>query len=616
MHERTGHEAARARSRIGPLALVGGVVAVAGLASRLAMGVADGIADGGARGCSATSAAAACPSGDVAGACATSVVRTRAPRKRAAVPGSEDDETYDDDDEESSDHGADGVADHVDDEVTEETDDEATDDDDATDDAAAEAPVAVEPPPDPEPIADRGPLVRHVLRLVDADGNAAPGMRVSWGSTCPGRAVLTDAAGETDFRFAADDELQVRVEDRLGAQSVAVRGETTTAIVIPNPTVEVAVVDGATGAALSVVPSSVVGRDGTWIDRESAAPGLFRLGGTSSEPSVEVVFDPPAGYGALAVNVWSGPVAMRARRARLSVPAYPAERWTFRAVDSSSADRKPIAGASPTRVELSRGMDGLNVTWRCDASGDDGIVRVDGVPRIPFATSMKLGFAAGGDLDRRCGAVSFSLDAPPAQPIDVVLNGGGWYRGPAGSVSGCGAASTYEGPEAPLDVVVLHRDGAPAAGVRVVVCGDGELTGRDGRAHFAAIPTGRTFVLALAHGFLPTSVFADVGSDDAVEIVEEPARRVSVLVADDDGRPLAAARVTAEAWVSGTWRTSIAQVDGDVEDLTPRTDRFGEVVLRVPPGEVSYRVDLGFATRSIDSDDDVVRVVLREESTR
>ena len=95
-------------------------------------------------------------------------------------------------------------------------------------------------------------------------------------------------------------------------------------------------------------------------------------------------------------------------------------------------------------------------------------------------------------------------------------------------------------------------------------------------------------------------------------------------VRDEAGRVLPAACVTAScrgavgpdgAIVGAAW-TSIAQIDGTVEVLTPVTGPLGFVDLRVPDGPVEYEVVLGGASATASSDAPEVRVVLRAPERR
>jgi hypothetical protein len=168
-------------------------------------------------------------------------------------------------------------------------------------------------------------------------------------------------------------------------------------------------------------------------------------------------------------------------------------------------------------------------------------------------------------------------------------------------------------------VRVLFADGAPARGVRVDAGDDRAWTDADGRASFTAVPVGPANVLAVAHGFSATIVHAEIGTDTSIEIREEPPRTVRVRVLDELGMPVPSAAVLAECRYAvspiGAKReanVSVAQLDGDVEELVPLTDRRGVVELRVPRGEIDYEASLGNAAQSVTTTADDVEIVLRD----
>jgi hypothetical protein len=144
-----------------------------------------------------------------------------------------------------------------------------------------------------------------------------------------------------------------------------------------------------------------------------------------------------------------------------------------------------------------------------------------------------------------------------------------------------------------------------------------------GLAKFDAVALGETQVLAAAHGYLPSFATADVGRESVVWVNESSPRRVRVRVVDMERRPVAAARVLATSraapdasGVLVSTGTTVAQIDGDTELLTPRTDAQGCVVLEVPAGSVEYIASLaGAATRTL-SDDEEVRIVLAPPEPR
>jgi hypothetical protein len=168
-------------------------------------------------------------------------------------------------------------------------------------------------------------------------------------------------------------------------------------------------------------------------------------------------------------------------------------------------------------------------------------------------------------------------------------------------------------------VRVLFADGTPARRVRVDAGEASAWTDADGRASFTAVSVGPTDVLAVAHGFSATIVHAEIGTDTSIEIREEPPRAVRVRVLDEKGMPVPSAAVLAECRnaesATGALRranVSVAQLDGDVEDLVPRTDRRGVVELRAPRGEIEYTAALGNAETSVTTTADEVEIVLRD----
>lgn len=166
---------------------------------------------------------------------------------------------------------------------------------------------------------------------------------------------------------------------------------------------------------------------------------------------------------------------------------------------------------------------------------------------------------------------------------------------------------------------VLFADGTPARRVRVDAGEESAWTDADGRVRFSALPVGRLNVLAVAHGYSATILPADVGTDVSVEIREEPPRTVTVRVLDEAGMPVPSAAVMttcryAESPTGAKRQAymSVAQLDGDVEDLVPLTDRRGVVVLHAPRGEIEYEASLGNACDSATSAADDVEIVLRD----
>lgn len=148
---------------------------------------------------------------------------------------------------------------------------------------------------------------------------------------------------------------------------------------------------------------------------------------------------------------------------------------------------------------------------------------------------------------------------------------------------------------------------------------DRAWTDAEGVATFTDLPVGPTTVLAAAHGFSATVVRCDVGTDASIVLREEPPRIVSVRVVGEDGMPIPSAAVMTTCRYaesrSGARRdayVTVAQLDGDVEDLVPLTDRRGIAVLRAPRGEIEYEATMGNASQSATTTADDVEIVLRD----
>ena len=378
------------------------------------------------------------------------------------------------------------------------------------------------------------------------------------------------------------------------------------------------VIDGATGARIDA-RIRAPGSDGT----ESAETSLPTDADGNAKASVSVV--PPAGYGALDPYVWKGKVAVQARQIRVLVPVWPERPITLRVVDDAG---RPVVGARADhlKTDLSGNGNRLGVTHGDDRSGDDGILRLTGVPAIPF-TKLRFDVArrTERDGDEELGAtveeIRLGEPAPPT-PIQIVL-----MRRPAfrtvgsfgtGSATGIRRRPDRSDERAPLVVRAVRRDGTPAEGVRIRVGDSKGTTGSDGTWRIDDAEAGARLVVAFAHGFLPAVLPVTVGRDAEIVVREPEPRTMRVTVVDESGRPLPAVCVTAECrsiaapageavWIG----ESVAQLTGDVELATPRTARDGTVALAVPRGVIRYGAQLGWVTDSAETDADSVRIVLR-----
>lgn len=313
-------------------------------------------------------------------------------------------------------------------EETEEGEDE--DVEESADAATSDDPEPPEPP-------------RRALRIVDGDGDPVGGVSTSAVTedskpTDPPCGCTTGADGEASF-LADGDVNRVAFFDGAAEQKLELREPMTEVVVRDLPTLLVSAVDARSGNSLDPVRfrvrCSCGGEREVWTGGKRPALAVS----SSGTVSCTVAVDAPAGYGGYGATSWSGELALRAKTARLVVPLFEATSRTLRAVDREGA---PLPGVTVARASadahgpLERWT--TTVTFRAETSAADGLLLVEGMPRIPF-TRIELSVGrADGDATSSSGmAAPFDPCADaPEQPIVVVLNGGGRYRGPSGEVPG------------------------------------------------------------------------------------------------------------------------------------------------------------------------------------
>ena len=464
--------------------------------------------------------------------------------------------------------------------------------------------------------AGETPAEKRVLRLLATGGDPVSGVWVRTGE----HSAFTDAKGEASFAVGMEP-VKVSIFDGEKDRDVELKEPVTEVRIERVPTLAVGIVDGSTGAPLS----GATWRASTfsWIERSEEDTSPLRLAlDRKGNANACVRVAPPDGFGAIDPYKWEGQVAMRTRTVRLLVPVFPAREILFRTVD---ADGRPVDGAEIEWADtrLAREENPSDLTFRATPSDETGLLRVEGLPRIPFANlRIHLTRACADDASYELGATveDIRLDEPgSAQAVKVVLvRQEKEFRGMSGSGgSSCGSPRRADSP-APLAVKVLYRDGTPASRVRVSGANVGGITDRDGYVRFEAVRRGVADFAAYAHGFLATAVRVDVGRDAEVVVREPAPRTVRVLVKDETGRAVPAARVSAICkYVPGVATpsvhvySSVAQIDGDVELATPLTDREGIVELAVPKGTISYEATMGAARTEAESDAEFVAIVLR-----
>jgi hypothetical protein len=478
-------------------------------------------------------------------------------------------------------------------------------------------------PPPPEeaevPSPDAPPAVdgtQRVLRILDSAGTPVSSVHV----TGPGGPRLTDQRGEVAFP-AGDTATTVRFFDRDAERVVELRDPVTAVTLDRLPLLFVDAVDGTTGAPLPLarvrIPS---GGEGRVVSNDRGVPLAILANGHA------VIFarvEPPPGYGALANYGFTGPVASRVSRARWTIPLFPARDLVFVATD---AQGRPVEGARVVEAttSLPESKHPCDVTFAGEPAGKDGLVRMTGVPRLPFARlDVRIAKAVEDETGTEWSGskVGIRLDeVEGTTPQSVVMTlrpvvgrGFGFNSGGVGSV-------TRFDRGAPLAVRVIQRDGRPAAGVTVACNRLSQSTDADGVVRFAIAPSGSQVVRAFAHGFSPAVASVEVGTQSEIVLHESEQRTVRVLVADEAGQPLPAAQVSASCVdVPGpdgnpvAIGCSIAQIDGAWEWLTPLTGRDGSLVLCVPRGTIEYHAVLGAIESSTRTDVDAVTIVLRAQ---
>ncbi len=473
-----------------------------------------------------------------------------------------------------------------------------------------------EPPPaetaEAPPPADAGQRVLHVS---DPSGSPISGVHV----TGPGGPRLTDAQGEAAFT-AGDGPPAVRFFDGDAERTVELRDPVTRVTIGRFPVLVVDAVDGSTGAPLALPRVRIPSGNGERVVTSEQGLPLALL--SNGRAVVIARVDPPPGFGGLVSYTFTGPVAAKAATARWTLPLFPARELLFAAVDAEGHALEGVRVVEATTpLPGSRYPD--DVAFTSAPSGPDGIVRMTGVPRLPFAR-LHVRLARPIEDETRTemsgNVEGIRLDGADAtQPQTVVLRARPIVGQGFSPRNGAGVgASTHFDRSAPLTVRVYQRDGRPAARVTVAGTGFSATTGPDGVVRFAAAPTGSQTLRVFAHGFAPTIATVEVGTESEVVVHEGESRTVQVLVVDEEGRALPAAQVSASCVdVAGpdgrpiAIDCSIAQVDGGCEWLTPLTNRDGIVALTVPRGTVDFRAVLGGAEGHERTDADSVRIVLR-----
>ena len=283
-----------------------------------------------------------------------------------------------------------------------------------------------------------------------------------------------------------------------------------------------------------------------------------------------------------------GTVSVFAARVEVTIPVY-REAALFARVEE--ADGTPAAGAEIHQVKLGE----TAVAFRADPVGADGRTRIRGVPAL---RGEPVTVRAG--KDRRNATSLVVRLAPSGQPVQVLVRlpeeapsrgtRGGIVLGSAstsfvdilvGALTGTGR----------LEIRVLRRDGAPAAGAHL------RSTIAVGTSATSTLPDATVTVRVREPGYLappPATVRVRDGESARLEIREADGTDTTVLVLDEDGRALPFARIEVEDRDGVAW----VKLEGVVQQLVILTDREGRALLPDLPAGTSV-VTARFGSRSV-----------------
>lgn len=426
----------------------------------------------------------------------------------------------------------------------------------------------------------------------------------------------TDAAGEITILAPADATSSVSYDDGFGEREIDVRDRFTELVVA---TIDVAVrtVDGLTGEPVASAGIEVRSRrSGAPEAAEPEICGAVLRSVRTMRRKIGVRIDTAVTPDRAAAGTlsWSRPISITARRVRIDVPLFPLHAFELRPISEAGEEVSTVefCGSSLLCARRAETDGGFPAT---SAGRADGALLVS-APRVPANFAL---FDLESPVDEATNTKLFGTSAPmplaaPGLPcateVPVVRVDAGHNRVVSRNLTaGCGCRMSRE--TTPVKVRVLRRDGSPAPHVLVRGDYDDATTGADGTATVNCTDD-VLLVHAAAHGFLLSTRLVKpkkLAPDAVVEIVESEPRRVRIVVVDGDDRPVPSARVFAEYAGYAPVHT-IAQMDGDTEIGTPRTDADGVLLLDVCDGNIRYDVSLAGAATTVTSDAAEVRVVL------
>jgi hypothetical protein len=221
------------------------------------------------------------------------------------------------------------------------------------------------------------------------------------------------------------------------------------------------------------------------------------------------------------------------------------------------------------------------------------------VPGVPFLRGETLDLDASGADPATGGVLAGSarilLSDHPADRVlaTIVLEPVETFEFPEGhggfGCGGSGCDSVSLDSVGALDVLVLRRDGTPAASAEVHVWPKAcRQTNAFGRVVIEEVPVGKRRVALRQPGLVPTATTVEVEADRTTYVVlrEPEGSEVEVTVVDDEGRPLPFATVEVEQPSDVEW---LDLDDAGTQRFDAYTDHVGRrTFAHLEPGKVEF----------------------------
>jgi len=417
-------------------------------------------------------------------------------------------------------------------------------------------------------------------RLTDVNGRV-------WFGRCAGAVVRVESPALPVGKFElTEHETVLRVPELLPLELLVVNGQTGA----PVHGAEVWITTSGGGRVRAPGHPTRAG----CLLRVSPAHGGGKL-------SMRIRVDPPPGFTTLSWGHFSlaGTVSRFARSVRAVLVLRPETSVRVRVLE---ADGSPATGATlgPCLVAGTT-VPFVPDRYKTDARGE---AEFEG---IPFLRGERVLIRAQKDGRVAMAPVVVLADPERVETVEVRLpaasattnstigiggGAGGRFGGRRGDHRNLRAGSV---PTGRADVLVLRRDGTPAADTLVLFAGRRVRTDTDGRIVFERVRAGEQRLLVEEPGFLssPRTVLVGEGETVRVTVREAAGRSGLVRVVDADGVPVPFASLS----VAPSGVLPYIAMDGDVQLLDLHTDANGLCELHgLPPQDVA--VTAKFGTRS------------------